>query len=202
MSNLSPSQQKFLNNLMSGNYRTQGQAYSAAGYDAVDESAEVNACNLLKNANFRRAYEKALSELAKKTGITKERVLEEERRLAYMDPGDLFEIKSGQWTPIPPPELPEDVRRAISSIDITENYFPQLNKVETKYKYKFWDKGRALERVSRHLGLYDDKITIGIDDKLLEFFRAVIAILPNSYAVELKGKLIKLHPGAQKLLSA
>lgn len=201
MSNLPLLQQKFLNNLMSGDFRTQGQAYKAAGYDVSETGASSGASNLLKNPTFRKEYEKALSELAKRTGITKERVLEEERRLAYLDPGDLFEIKKGQWTPIPPPELPEDVRRAISAIDIIENYFPQLNKVETKYKYKFWDKGRALERVSRHLGMYDDKITIGIDDKLLEFFRAVIAILPNRYAAELKGKLIKLHPGAQKLLS-
>lgn len=84
------------------------------------------------------------------------RVLDEESRLAFSDIASLFHQDS--WELIPPSELPQDVRASISSIQIVRRTIPrgELEPIEeTTYKYSFWDKGRSLERLSKHLGLYE-----------------------------------------------
>ncbi len=102
------------------------------------------------------AIKEAQKELRKRVGIDQERVLKEEGRIAFFDPGLLFDLKKGSL--LPPHKLPEDVRRAIASIEIVVRTIPGKDKKkekETTYKYKFNDKGRSLERVSRHLGMYE-----------------------------------------------
>jgi hypothetical protein len=46
--------------------------------------------------------------------------------------------------------LPEDVQRAISGLEIIQEANGQV-----KYKYKFWDKGRSLERLEKYLGMFE-----------------------------------------------
>ena len=90
-------------------------------------------------------------QIALDTKITLKRVMLEESCVAFCDPLDLF---SDEGTIVSPHELPERVRRAIASIEIIETATKD-GKAQTKYKYKFWDKGKSLERISKHLGLYE-----------------------------------------------
>jgi len=90
-------------------------------------------------------------QIAVDTKITLKRVMLEESCVAFCDPLDLF---SDEGTIVSPHELPERVRRAIASIEIIETATKD-GKAQTKYKYKFWDKGKSLERISKHLGLYE-----------------------------------------------
>jgi len=84
-------------------------------------------------------------------------ILDEETRLAFSDIRGLF--FKGDWSLVPPSELPDDVARCISSVQVSVRYIPQGMDAEpikeVTYKYTFWDKGRALERLSKHLGLYE-----------------------------------------------
>jgi len=143
----------YLNNLLKGMGQT--DAYVKAGYSNNPRTVKTNASRLLANANFAKYYNKAKQRAANKAEATQARILREECRLAY---SDLRQIFDGDTT-IPPDKLPEDVARAIGGVEITErvimgNDGEEL--MERKYKYKFWDKGRALERISKHLGMYKE----------------------------------------------
>jgi len=157
---LSRLQRRFLNNLLSKKYKTQGEAYIAAGYKARGKAAEVNASRLLTNPDFKTEYAKVIAEAVEETRVSAERVLKEEGRIAF---ADIAEIFNGE-TLISPDKLPEDIRRAISGIEIVERIIPGKEKEkEIKYKYRFWDKGRALERLGKHLKLYQDTTNLNID---------------------------------------
>jgi len=78
----------------------------------------------------------------------------EEKRIAFADIRHLFK----DFVLVAPSELPEDIARAVNGIEIIETEVDGV--VTTKYKYKLSDKGKSLERISRHLGLYNDKLKV------------------------------------------
>lgn len=138
------------------------QAAIRAGYSP--KTAKVIATQNLSKLYIKNEIEKQQLKLQEKTEITQERVLQEEKCLAFSDPAELFELKTG--TIKAPYELPEELRRAISIVEITESF--DKDGIPTKtYKYRFWDKGKSLERISKHLGLYekDNKRTVDIPDR-------------------------------------
>jgi len=105
----------------------------------------------LKKPEVKMALKELRAQVALETQISLKRVMLEETCIAYYDPVDLF-TKEG--TMLSPSDLPERIRRAISSIEVIE--LPSKNgKPQYKYKYRFWDKGKSLERISKHLGLYE-----------------------------------------------
>ena len=128
------------------------QAAIRAGYSK--ETARQIGSDCLSKVVIQNAIQERQQALKKSTEITQERILKEESCLAYSDLEGLLD-KDGSM--IPPHEIPEELRRAISSVEIIERWIKgkddEMEK-EIKYKYRFWDKGRALERISRHLGMY------------------------------------------------
>jgi hypothetical protein len=99
-----------------------------------------------------------LEELSKRvachTGISIGRILREEARLAFYDPRDLVDLLTGEMLSLK--DLPEHMALAIVSLKVIKTQSlkdPDL--VRTEYRYKFADKGKALERLSRYLGLYE-----------------------------------------------
>lgn len=115
-----------------------------------DAAAGVGANKKLKKANVKAYIEARLEKISKKLEISTERVLQEDARIAYSDIGELF---NGP-TLIPPADLPENVRRAVSSVKVTERKSGE-DSFERVYEYKFWDKGRAIERLDKHLGVFE-----------------------------------------------
>ena len=95
---------------------------------------------------------KKRNKLTFKAEISRERVLKEEICLAMVDSGELFDPDGCL---IAPKDLPEYVRRAISSIEVKEiGIDPETGEMRRQYKYKLWDKGRSIERLEKHLGLF------------------------------------------------
>lgn len=84
--------------------------------------------------------------LANESMITVKRVLDEETCLAFYDPKD-FTGPNGEMLPIH--QIPERLRRAIVRI------IPRLVGEKMVYEYVLADKGRSLERISKHLGMYE-----------------------------------------------
>lgn len=81
-------------------------------------------------------------------------IMEEEARLAFSDIRGLFN-EFGEI--VPPHELPDDIARAVKSAKRIERTIPRKDDepiVIVTWEYQFWDKTTALERMSRHLGLY------------------------------------------------
>lgn len=175
---LTDKQEVFLRLLVENQKRTGrdrvnvGRLYEKAGYLVAGDRADQNASRLIKNEKFQKEYSKELKKLRKKIEVSVADVLQEEKRLAFQDIIHLFKDKKSTITP--PCDLPEDIRKAISSIKIIKKTSPTGIET-TEYEYRFWDKGKALERLSKHLGLYekDNRRTIEAGEELKEILKEI-----------------------------
>jgi phage terminase small subunit len=89
------------------------------------------------------------------------------RRLSYIADVDLKDAydKDGQLLRLS--EMPENLRRAVSSLDVYENFLDGVEVGETK-KLRMFDKVRALEQIGRHLGMWNDSLNLNDKSKLTE----------------------------------
>ena len=177
---LSNLQERFKNNILEGMNQT--DAYLAAGYKCSRQAANANAVRLIANDSIQKAIKDAREKAADKAEISQERILREEGRLSFLDPMDLVDENGNQ---LPLHKLPNDVRRAIVGLEIIEGPIKGV----VKYKYKFSDKGKSLERISKHLGMYTENINLGFGSETLN---AILAGLPDEYATAVRTALGKL----------
>jgi hypothetical protein len=87
---------------------------------------------------------------AERLEATKERVLAEMCRVAFVDPRSLFHPKTGKMLPFS--KLDDDTARAIAGIT-----FGDFGGVKS---LKLIDKKGALDSLMRHLGLFKDKVEV------------------------------------------
>jgi len=145
---LTPKQQRFIEEYLVDLNAT--QAAIRAGYSA--KTAHVKGHEL--RTKFSLMISEAKEARSERTEITQDRVLQEEACLAFSDPRKIYD-QDGNL--LAPHELPEEVARAVSSFEVIE-----LKDGKKKYKYRCWDKGKSLERIARHLGMYNDKLKLGV----------------------------------------
>lgn len=108
---------------------------------------------------------------AEQAGATPLRVLEELMRIATFDIGMLYD-GNGQLLPIH--LMPEEARRAISSIEvdeIIEGKGEDARMVGVTRKVKTWDKLRSLDTIARHLGMLLERVKLEVDDDLADAVR-------------------------------
>ena len=128
------------------------QAAIRAGYSAKTASSAGE--RLLRNVEVCTAIDRAMADLAKRLGITAERVLRERARLAFFDPRKLLD-KDG--APIPLQDLDDDTAAAIAGMDVLDEFEGSGDArrfIGYTKKYKIADKNVALEKLAKHLGLY------------------------------------------------
>jgi phage terminase small subunit len=118
------------------------QAAIRAGYS--EKTARQQGQRLLTKVDVQKSLQKRGNELSKKVGIDHERILTEEKHIAFSDIRGIFDEDG---TIIKPNELPEEVSRSISKIEVIDTPMGK------KYRYHFWDKGRALDRLEKILNL-------------------------------------------------
>jgi len=161
-------------------------AYENAGYSSRGKSAEAAASKLLGNAKFKAIYEGKLKKIEKSAEISKKRVIKEELALSLSDITTLF--KPGQWVPLSPTEIPENLRPAISSIEYRETVSGKT--VTKEYKYKLWNKGQSLDRLAKLLGYYEPKKKkiMGDEDNPL---RVDLSDVPDYILAPMAEKLIE-----------
>ncbi|MHC4757207.1 MAG: terminase small subunit [Planctomycetota bacterium] len=162
---ISSRQAKFCELLISDPKLPKYKAYLKIFTTKSIPSAQTGASNLLKDPKV-AAYLSALEGLGAKVAlskfaITQERVLQEEACIAFHDIGALFDNDGFFIQNIK--LLPEEVRRNISGLEISERTDPATGTMVPYYKVKFNDKGRSLERLEKHLGMLTEKVEIGID---------------------------------------
>lgn len=130
------------------------QAAIRAGY--AESSARATASRLLTIDNIQNAIAEARKEQQKRTQITADRVLLEVARLAMYDPRKFF---NNEGEPLGIHELDDDTAAALAGMDVIEQYenIGDGKREFTGYlkKYKLADKGPNLERLMKHLGLYE-----------------------------------------------
>lgn len=145
----------YINNMLKG--MTPRQAYEAvAGWKSKGYDATTASRNLLKNPRFKKMYDEAQAQARKAAILTKTRIIEEECRIAFSDLALTYDVDG--VTSLPPNMLPKDIRRAVKDytvINHKEVAEDGSTAIRKEYKYRFWSKSKALERVSKHLGLYE-----------------------------------------------
>jgi len=119
-------------------------------YDCKETSAASGASALMKRPIIQAELERMRKKAESISTVNAERVLSEEQRLAYYD---IIELFGDGYIPKPPKEIPEEIRRALVKVEVKQ----KVGKKATTYTYKYTmaDKGKSLERLERHLGLFE-----------------------------------------------
>lgn len=148
------------------------QAAIRAGYSKA--SAQVIAAENLSKPMIAQAIADARAKTSSKLEITRERVLQEMARVAFHDPRKFFD-DGGNLIPVV--DLDDDTAAALAGMDVNMRMVrgpdgeTKVNETEGVHKIKIADKMVALDKLSRHLGLFEKDndqraptIIIGKDD--------------------------------------
>lgn len=156
MAGLTPKRERFVREYLVDLNAT--QAAIRAGYSP--KTAEQQGPRLLGNVEVGRAVEEALKRRAERLEVSADNVLRELLRVATCDVGQAFDAE-GRMLPLK--DMPEDVRRAISSVEVDEIGLPggdsEGGKTLLGYtkRVRFWDKPKSLELLGKHLKLFTER---------------------------------------------
>ncbi len=158
---LNPQQRMFVAHLLCEKNFHAPNAALAAGYKNPAQAAFA----LLRNKTVCEEIARELQKRIDRTQVTRDRVIYELAAIAFSniqnilkDDDSLRKLSS----------LPENVARSISSIKVqyrTEFEDGAPVKVAIK-EIKFWDKGKALELLARHLGMIDERLHVSGEVKI------------------------------------
>lgn len=150
------------------------EACRRAGYRS--KNPDVDGPRMLGNAGVRSLIDEALARREAELQLTAERILRELYRIGTVDVSTAFNDAGGM---LPLKEMPEDVRRAISGIEVEEIFEnvetgeegPRGAKVKERVqigvlrKVKFAPKVESLALLGKHLKLFTDRLEHGTDGK-------------------------------------
>ncbi|WP_097003918.1 terminase small subunit [Lacrimispora amygdalina] len=131
------------------------RAYKVA-YPKVknDETASAAGARLLRNVKVEDYIQKRMKDREKRTEITQDMVLKELAKIGFADVTDFVSIEDkGTYKAVQvktTDEMPGDKLGAIAGIK------EGANGIEIKLN----DKGKALELIGRHLGMFKDKLEV------------------------------------------
>lgn len=136
------------------------QAAQRAGYSK--KTAYSIGHELFNKPEIATAIAEAMKQRSDRVEMRADDVLRELKHMATLDPVALLD-EAG--TRLPLKDMPESVRRCISSIE------------ETEYgtRYRFWDKLKALELIGKHLELFTEKVKHSGELVTVEIIRKVRA---------------------------
>lgn len=136
-----------------------GSAYRRVNPYVTEGSARSLAAALLTRLNIKNAVKMGRRRLRRDAHVHALTVILELSRLAFSDIGDILTINDdGTVTLRPGSQIPPEARRAIKSIEVKEPVTVGTGKSQKMYtpvKIVLYDKLAALEKLARHLGLYD-----------------------------------------------
>lgn len=128
------------------------EAVKAAGYKG--RWPAQRAARLWQKPYIQAALEERSRMLTADVGVRHERVMRELYWVATCDPRKLVD---GQGVHIPLHQLPDDIAACISGVEVEEISSDGVQ--GTRYKYKFWDKNKALDKLGQYLKLWDARQT-------------------------------------------
>ena len=128
------------------------QAAIRAGYSP--HTAKEIGCENLTKPNIEAAVKRAMAERSKRTGINADRVLMELAKIGFVNIVDTADLDSATVQE----GANRDDTAAIQSVKVKR--IPTENGDIVEREVKLYDKGKALEQLGRHLGLFNDKMTV------------------------------------------
>jgi phage terminase small subunit len=154
---MTPKQKRFVEEYLIDLNAT--QAAIRAGY-SPHTAKEIGAENLTK-PNIEAAIMKAQAERSRRTGINADRVLQELAKIGFVNIVDVADIDHATVQ-----ETAErDNTAAIQSIKVKRIPTDEGDIVERELK--LYDKGKALEQLGRHLGIFNDKMKLEGDVNII-----------------------------------
>lgn len=145
ITNLRPRQRRFIQEYLVDLNAT--AAYKRAGYRAKNDNvAAVEGHRLLRNPKIRTVVKQELDRRMFAAGIKGERVLREAAYIALADPANVFDFREDSVKLLPLNSIPEHAWRTIASIRFKDGQVAEI---------RFWSKIEALDKLFKHLGLFD-----------------------------------------------
>lgn len=124
-------------------------------FKCSQKAAEAGSSRLLRNVKVWERIAQLQKELRDSSGVTKEDVVKGFMNIAFCDIAQIFD-ENGNLKNIH--NIPKDIRRAISGIDVFEEYEGRGKDRELSgyvRKIRLWDKNKALENLGKHLGIFE-----------------------------------------------
>lgn len=130
------------------------QAAIRAGYSV--KTANEQASRLLANVKIQTKIAKAMAERSKRTGVNQDRVILELARIAFANAKDIINTEDGSVRE----GATEDDLACIQSVKVKtmngDKGFSEEREV------RLFNKMEALEKLGKHLGMWNDKIDLNI----------------------------------------
>ena len=129
------------------------QACIRAGYSP--QTAMEQGHQLLQKTSVQNAIQTALAERSRRTGINQDRVIQELARIAFVKITDVVDSDGN----IRSDASPDDIA-CIESVKVkdSDNQFGGSSEREVKFASKI----KALELLGKHLGMWNDKLSVEI----------------------------------------
>lgn len=125
------------------------RAYKSSSYDC----AKTEANRLFTKPYIKRRIEELRAERSKRLEISADKVLTEMAKLSFYDPRAFFDA-DGRLKPID--EIDPDQAAVLAGIDVTTKIVgEEKDGIVMLTKIKLPDKGANLERLAKHLGLFE-----------------------------------------------
>ena len=137
------------------------QAAIRAGYSV--KTAYSAGQRQLKKVEVKNAVDAALEKRRKANEVTAEKVIKELARIAFADPRKIFSWGPSGVTLLPSEDLTDDEAAAVAEVSQT------ITESGGSIKAKLHDKGKALELLGRHLGMFVDKSKVEVEAKINVF---------------------------------
>lgn len=158
-----PRHERFAQGLARG--ATAVSAYEDAGY----RPDGANPIRLKQRKEVQLRVAELTSEGARQAQVDIARVLRELMAIATSDPRRAFDDEGKLKDPS---QWDDDFAASIASIEVVSRAAKpdETGKrgVEYVHKIKTWDKISALDKLARHLGLYNDTLSVNVTDDLAE----------------------------------
>jgi phage terminase small subunit len=153
-------------------------AYRRAGYAARGNAAEVNAARLLRNAQVAAEIELRKKRRAEQTEVRAEAVLQRLWAIATADPREIISVVTdpcpecwddGGQHHAPNAACPRCLGRGCSRVIVSDlkklsdpalALLARVKQTRHGVEVELHDQMAALEKVARHLGMFNDKLTL------------------------------------------
>lgn len=129
-----------------------------------DESAAVNASRLLRNAKINAYIEQRMKEREMRTEITQDKVLYELAKIGFADIGDFLEYKTVSTVT----DVLDDEGKPIVGykqiVNLIDSEIVDTGVIQEvslsndgSFKFKLYDKQKALIDIGKHIGMFVDR---------------------------------------------
>lgn len=178
---LTPDQERFVEEYLIDLNAT--QAYRRAFPGCTYKTARSEGSRFLAKPSIVLEVQAAKQERRRQSKVKADKVIRELARIAFADIGAACDLSADEVRPLPPRQIPLDTRRAMTTLKLKRRRV--LGNDEASYEvevfeYRFADKVAALDKLARHLGLFQEKaplevILAALPDELREQVRAALA---------------------------